>query len=265
MFRLCCRKARRIAEQDLRRSTHRLGGMDHAFMGCARLSLCGHLPTVLRRADGSRCNQDLGCWNFPRDIAHIGGSDQDLATGTHGHNLIAQRTIVARGFIHHGPFRCNILCRKRCLDLRGIGARQGAMFWSLVGRMLQGVMLIFRGEFADGAALVNALAPKAEAVGIQINFPLYRAALAMATIAQNRPDQAKGHSNWAVYGIAKTGEDKWAALIWKIYEYLENELQNPLNSKKAGSIASSYARRGRSVIWENYNISAAFENSISVI
>src|SRR6056300_880923 len=82
MFRLCCRKARRIAEQDLRRSTHRLGGMDHAFMGCARLSLCGHLPTVQRRADGSRCNQDLGCWNFPRDIAHIGGSDQDLATGT---------------------------------------------------------------------------------------------------------------------------------------------------------------------------------------
>ena len=146
-----------------------------------------------------------------------------------------------------------------------VADRQGAMFWSLVGRMLQGVMLIFRGEFADGAALVNALAPKAEAVGIQINFPLYRAALAMAAIAQNRPDQAKEHLNWAVYRIAKTGEGKWAALIWKIYEYLENELQNPLNSKKAGSIASSYARRGRSVIWENYNISAAFENSISVI
>jgi len=51
------------------------------------------LATVQWRADGSRCNQDLGCWNFPSDIAHIGGSDQDLATGTHGHNPIAQRTI----------------------------------------------------------------------------------------------------------------------------------------------------------------------------
>jgi len=101
MFRLCSRKARRIAEQDLRRSTHRLGGMDHAFMGCARLSLCGHLPTVQRRADGSRCNQDLGCWNFPRDIAHIGGSDQDLATGTlwisiFGSKLYAAQALAAK-------------------------------------------------------------------------------------------------------------------------------------------------------------------------
>lgn len=141
---------------------------------------------------------------------------------------------------------------------------QGAQFWSLVGRLFQGVMLIFQGHYKAGATLLNSLMPQAQAVGVQNNFPLYHAALAVVAMSEQSFDKASDHLNWSVRRIAQFGEAKWAPLIWKIKQELELRSNNHLGARNALEISQAYSRRANSQVWQEFNLAQVLKERVEI-
>ena len=132
--------------------------------------------------------------------------------------------------------------------------QQTAEFWSLTGRLVQAVFLVFEGDPKSGSPMLGELLPQAEAIGLQLNFPLYRAALAAACLQQDDLQSAVSHAVWARRRVARQGEEKWAPLVWQVEAALCRAQGRPDAARRAEHVAALYSARSGATIWRKFTV-----------
>jgi hypothetical protein len=94
---------------------------------------------------------------------------------------------------------------------------QGSNFWSLVGRMWQGVFAVAEGDFDSGEAALSSLIPAAADIGMLIGWPVFTAALAGARAAQGDSQSAVELAQSALRRINEEGEYIWAGAVRSLH------------------------------------------------
>ena len=91
-----------------------------------------------------------------------------------------------------------------------------APFWETAGRLLEGKLLVERGELAQGAEVLRDAFNTCSRTGWRISYPEFKGALAQALAGLGRLDEALSAANEAVAsaGLAESGQ------VWYVPELL---------------------------------------------
>ncbi len=92
----------------------------------------------------------------------------------------------------------------------GYAEAQGHVFWTVIGQLWKSMDAIWQGHAAIGEAGLAQLMPVAEAIGIQLGWPIYASAQAKALAARGETDAARKLAQDAVARAEAEGEGIWA-------------------------------------------------------
>jgi predicted ATPase len=104
-----------------------------------------------------------------------------------------------------GDFATAERANARFLD---VATGLNAPFWSTVGRFLEGRLLVTRGEFTDGLAVLRDAFAVCSRTGWQISFPEFKCSLAAALAGLGQYDEALAAVNEGL-ADANTGGEQW--------------------------------------------------------
>jgi predicted ATPase len=92
--------------------------------------------------------------------------------------------------------------------LRDVAARSSAPFWQIEGRFLQGMLLVARGEFAQGAAMLREAFDACGQAGLHASYPEFKGALAEALAGLGQLAEALPIAEAALAGALEDGESQ---------------------------------------------------------
>lgn len=129
---------------------------------------------------------------------------------------------------------------------------QGGGFWSLNGRLWQAVFDSQTDPLGGGMATLEAMLPHAQAIGVELAFPMFWSVLAQAKLAQEDMDRALELSHKAVRRTARLGGGDWAPFVWQTRADVLNRARDPA-AERAAAIAAAHIGRTRATIWQPGN------------
>ena len=127
--------------------------------------------------------------------------------------------------------------------------QQGAAFWQLIGRAWQAVFLSEIGKGTEGQQLLDAILPQLQAIGVELNLPVFWTAMAGNLLRDGKIPEAKEISERAVRLLAVRGEGKWGAFAWQRRARIALADGDQEGAERAWAIAAAYAKRGGATIW----------------
>lgn len=95
----------------------------------------------------------------------------------------------------------------------GYAAAQGHGFWTVIGQIWKSMDAIWQGHTAEGEAGLAQLLPMAEAIGLQLGWPLYASAKAQALAARGEASAARDLATAALERMEAAGERLWAEAV----------------------------------------------------
>jgi hypothetical protein len=95
----------------------------------------------------------------------------------------------------------------------GFAAAQGHVFWTVIGQIWGSMDAVWQGRFAEGEAGLGQLLPVAEAIGLQLGWPLYATAQAQALAARGETQAASELASAALARMETGGERLWADAV----------------------------------------------------
>jgi ATP/maltotriose-dependent transcriptional regulator MalT len=121
------------------------------------------------------------------------------------------------GFCRIVPMIGDFAAAERAITrLIEVATRFNAPFWQTAGRLLEGKLLVERGEFAQGAAFLRDAFDTCGRTGWRISYPEFRGALAQALAGLGQLDEALSAVNEAVANAGQ-GEN---GQVWYVPELL---------------------------------------------
>ncbi|HMS96589.1 MAG TPA: AAA family ATPase, partial [Tabrizicola sp.] len=102
----------------------------------------------------------------------------------------------------------------------GFAAAQGHAFWTVIGHLWKSIDAVWQGHIDAGAAGLAQLMPTAEAIGLQLGWPVYASAQARVLAAQGDVEAARNLARAAVERMDKEGEKIWAAWVLQTWDAL---------------------------------------------
>ncbi len=95
----------------------------------------------------------------------------------------------------------------------GYAAAQGHAFWTVIGQLWKSMDAVWQGHTAAGEAGLSQLMPVADAIGLQLGFPVYASAQAQALAARGEVDAARKLAQAAVDRMDAQGERIWEGRV----------------------------------------------------
>jgi predicted ATPase/DNA-binding winged helix-turn-helix (wHTH) protein len=133
-----------------------------------------------------------------------------------------------------------------------VATRINAPFWETAGRFLSGKLMIERGDFARGAALLNDAFDTCRGTGWRISYPEFKGALAMGLVGLGQIDEALTAVNEGLNGAVQgeQGDDLFFAELLRIKgEILLRRGAVPA-AEESFRRALSTARQQEALFWE---------------
>jgi tetratricopeptide (TPR) repeat protein len=136
-----------------------------------------------------------------------------------------------------------------------VAARLDMPFWKTVARLLEGKLLVARGEFAQGASLLRDVFKTWRATGWRMSYTEFRGAYAEALAGLGRTDEALEIVNDAIAGAGERANGQW----WYVPELLRIKGEVLLQQRSERSIstaekcfeqAGELAREQGALTWE---------------
>ncbi len=138
-------------------------------------------------------------------------------------------------------------------DLIAAATGQGAEYWRIMGRCMEGVLLIRRGEFRQGCTLLGAAIETCQNTGWTLYFPTFMGVLAEGLAEDGNLAQARIAIERALRSADQGGEQ------WAVADLLRIKAGLLMRSKDDRSVADAedcllaacrLARRQGAVLWE---------------
>ena len=95
----------------------------------------------------------------------------------------------------------------------GYAAAQGHAFWTVIGQLWKSMDAVWQGHAAAGEAGLSQLMPVADAIGLQLGWPVYASAQAQALAARGEVDAARNLAQAAVDRMEAQGERIWEGRV----------------------------------------------------
>jgi predicted ATPase len=139
--------------------------------------------------------------------------------------------------------------------LTELATNLNAPFWMTAGQLLQGKLMVERGEFAAGLAVLREAFETCNRTGWRLSYPEFSGSLALALAGLGRLDEAYDAVNNAIAAAGGRGED---GQVWYVPELLriKGEVllqQGPGNETLAEDCfraATELARSQGALFWE---------------
>ena len=134
-----------------------------------------------------------------------------------------------------------------------VATSRNAPFWGISGRCLRGKLLVMRGEFAAGVALLRAELDICERTGWPIWYPEFMGALAEGLAGLGRGAEALATLNWALASADHGGERYYYPELLRLkgeLMLLEPRSQSVTTAEECFQAALDLARRQGALFWE---------------